>query len=92
MTSYSEPVPARPTADASRVEITVDARQLPCPQPLLLMRRALREQPAGTLVEVLATDPGSWHDFHSFARLSGTRLLRAEEREDHYCYWLIAGH
>ncbi|GAA5526029.1 sulfur carrier protein TusA [Microbulbifer aestuariivivens] len=71
-------------------DVTVDARQLPCPQPLLLMRRALREQPPGAVIRVLATDAGSWRDFHSFAQLSGTPLLRAEARDDHYCYWLTA--
>lgn len=88
MTNSSGPATANKPAGAPRADVTVDARQLPCPQPLLLMRRALRQQAPGIVVEVLATDPGSWRDFHSFAQLSGTLLLRAEQREDHYCYWL----
>lgn len=71
--------------------MAVDARGLPCPQPLLAMRRALRENPAGTLLCVLATDGGSWRDFHSFAELSGRPLLRAERRGDCFYYWLRAG-
>ncbi|AOS95649.1 Sulfurtransferase TusA [Microbulbifer aggregans] len=90
MTNHPERVSVQPRAGVLSADVTVDARQLPCPQPLLLMRRALRAQAPGTLLEVLATDPGSWRDFHSFARLSGTQLVRAEEREDHYCYWLRA--
>ncbi|MCW8125059.1 sulfurtransferase TusA family protein [Microbulbifer halophilus] len=70
---------------------TVDARGLRCPQPLLAMRRALRDYPAGTLLCVLATDEGSWRDFHSFAELSGRVLLRAERRGDCFYYWLRAG-
>ncbi|WP_250459536.1 sulfurtransferase TusA family protein [Microbulbifer litoralis] len=70
---------------------TVDARGLSCPQPLLAMRRALREYPAGTLLCVLATDSGSWRDFHSFAVLGGRPLLRAERGGDCYRYWLRAG-
>ncbi|MCO1336461.1 sulfurtransferase TusA family protein [Microbulbifer sp. OS29] len=69
----------------------VDARNLPCPQPLLAMRRALREHPEGTLLCVLATDEGSWRDFHSFATLSGWALLRAERRNNTFQYWLYAG-
>ncbi|AMX01761.1 sulfurtransferase TusA family protein [Microbulbifer thermotolerans] len=72
-------------------EVTVDARGLRCPQPLLAMRRALREHPVGTLVRVLATDEGSWRDFHSFAQLSGVPLVKAERRSDGYCYWLRVG-
>ncbi|WP_234994972.1 sulfurtransferase TusA family protein [Microbulbifer donghaiensis] len=71
--------------------VTVDARGLPCPQPLLAMRRAMREHPAGTLLLVLASDEGSWRDFHSFAELSGRSLLRAERSEDCFYYWLRAG-
>ncbi|MEX2962878.1 sulfurtransferase TusA family protein [Microbulbifer sp. TYP-18] len=69
---------------------TIDARGLRCPQPLLAMRRALREEPAGRLVRVLATDPGSWRDFHSFAELSGQPLLRAECIDGEFRYWLLA--
>ncbi|KUJ83400.1 SirA family protein [Microbulbifer flavimaris] len=90
MTNSSGPATADIPAAGLRADVTVDARRLPCPQPLLLMRRALRQQAAGTVVEVLATDSGSWRDFHSFAQLSGTQLLRAEQRQDHYCYWLRA--
>lgn len=71
--------------------VAVDARGLACPQPLLAMRRALREHPPGTLLCVLASDPGSWRDFHSFARLSGRGLLRAERTAGEFRYWLRAG-
>lgn len=67
---------------------TLDARGLPCPQPLLAMRRALRELPAGTLLRVLASDAASWRDFHSFAELSGRPLLRAEREGSTFSYWL----
>lgn len=80
-----DPIPDRESA------VTVDACGLPCPQPLLAMRRALREHAAGTLLRVLATDEGSWRDFHSFAELSGVALLRAERRDGGFCYWLRAG-
>lgn len=71
--------------------VKVDAQNLSCPQPLLAMRRALREHEAGTLLCVMATDEGSWRDFHSFAALSGRPLLRAERRNNTFLYWLYAG-
>jgi len=70
--------------------VTIDARGLPCPQPLLAMRRALREQPSGCMLKILASDPASWRDFHSYAKLSGRPLLRAEQQDGHFCYWLRA--
>ncbi|WP_295801531.1 sulfurtransferase TusA family protein [uncultured Microbulbifer sp.] len=66
----------------------VDARGLPCPQPLLAMRRALRQVEPGTLLHVLATDPASQRDFRSFAELSGVALLRAECRGGEFHYWM----
>ncbi|WP_444932291.1 sulfurtransferase TusA family protein [Microbulbifer sp. SSSA002] len=80
--------PNAPDWDAATI---VDARDLPCPQPLLAMRRALREYPEGTLLCILATDEGSWRDFHSFASLSGRTLLRAERCNNNFQYWLYAG-
>ncbi|WP_444906382.1 sulfurtransferase TusA family protein [Microbulbifer sp. SSSA008] len=86
--STNQPDTQIPNWDAATI---VDARNLPCPQPLLAMRRALREYPEGTLLCVLATDEGSWRDFHSFASLSGRSLLRAERRNNTFQYWLYAG-
>jgi len=78
-----------PPVDWDRA-VEIDARGQPCPQPLLALRRALREQPPGTLLQLRATDPASWRDIHSFAELSGRALLRAERRGDGFNYWLRA--
>jgi tRNA 2-thiouridine synthesizing protein A len=50
---------------------SVDARGERCPMPLLLAKRALRDIPSGSVLEVLSTDAGSERDFESFARLAG---------------------
>ncbi|MFV8784344.1 sulfurtransferase TusA family protein [Microbulbifer sp. SA54] len=68
--------------------LRVDARGLPCPQPLLAMRRALRQVEPGALVHVVATDPASQRDFRSFAELSGTTMVREERRGMEFHYWL----
>ncbi|GAA5445732.1 sulfur carrier protein TusA [Microbulbifer sp. NBRC 101763] len=86
----TETVREQPLPDWDAAE-RVDARNLPCPQPLLAMRRALREYEVGTLLCVIATDEASWRDFHSFAALSGRSLLRAERRDNTFLYWLYAG-
>ena len=53
----------------------VDARGQKCPMPLLMAKRGLRELPAGAVLEVLATDPGSERDFLSLQRLGGHRVV-----------------
>lgn len=61
---------------------SVDARGQSCPGPLVTLARALRDVPAGEVVELLATDPGSWSDVPAWARLTGNELLGRERGED----------
>ena len=68
--------------------LRVDARGLPCPQPLLAMRRALKQLAPGSLVQLVATDPSSQRDVRSFCALSGVPLLRVEIRGEEFHYWL----
>jgi tRNA 2-thiouridine synthesizing protein A len=53
----------------------VDARGLSCPMPIVRTAQAIRDLPAGTLVEVLATDPGSQRDFVAWCRATGHALV-----------------
>lgn len=66
----------------------VDARDLPCPQPLLAMRRAMKQLAPGALLHLVATDPASQRDIRSFCALSGVPLLRFEARGAEFHYWL----
>jgi tRNA 2-thiouridine synthesizing protein A len=61
---------------------SVDARGQSCPGPLVTLARALKDVPAGEVVELLATDPGSWSDVPAWARLTGNELLERERGED----------
>jgi tRNA 2-thiouridine synthesizing protein A len=69
---------SNPTA----ADTTLDATGLLCPLPVLKARRALREVPAGGVLEVLATDPGAVKDFEHFCQTTGCELLEAGERPD----------
>jgi len=57
----------------------LDVRGMPCPYPIVKARKAILEVPAGGLLEVLATDPGSREDFVVFARTTGHVLIAATE-------------
>jgi tRNA 2-thiouridine synthesizing protein A len=56
-------------------EVTLDARGLKCPLPVLKARRALKDLPAGGLLRVLATDPGATKDFAHFCETTGCVLV-----------------
>ena len=53
----------------------VDARGLSCPMPIVRTAQAIRPRPDGSLVEVLATDPGSQKDFVAWCRSTGHELV-----------------
>lgn len=60
----------------------VDARGLNCPLPILRAKKALAEMQTGTILRVLATDPGSIKDFQAFSRQTGNDLLGQGETKD----------
>ncbi|KJZ16905.1 MULTISPECIES: sulfurtransferase TusA family protein [Halomonas] len=66
----------------------LDACGLPCPLPLLKAKQALSRLSPGQVLEVRATDAGSWRDFESFAEHSAHVLEGREERDKVYVYWL----
>jgi len=65
---------------------TVDAKGQSCPGPLVSLARAMKTSQPGDLLELLATDPGSWSDVPSWAVISGNELLEAEETDGAYRY------
>ena len=65
---------------------TVDAKGQSCPGPLVSLARGMKLAQPGDLLELLATDPGSWSDVPSWAELSGNELLEAEETDGTYRY------
>ena len=68
-------------SDAAPADSTLDATGLLCPLPVLKARRALRDVPAGGILEVLATDPGATKDFEHFCQTTGCELLESGEAE-----------
>ncbi|NWO11215.1 sulfurtransferase TusA family protein [Chromohalobacter salexigens] len=69
----------------------LDARGLHCPLPLLKAKQALSTLEVGALLEVQATDVGSWPDFETFASQGPHCLEAREERDGVYFYWLRKG-
>jgi tRNA 2-thiouridine synthesizing protein A len=66
----------------------VDARGLSCPMPIVKTAQAMKAIPSGTLLEVLATDPGSLKDFAAWSRTTGNELVEQSVDEDVYRFVL----
>ena len=64
----------------------LNATNLVCPLPLLKTKLSLSSLKSGEILEVTATDPTSWDDFASYAKISGNKLLNAVKLEDIFVY------
>ena len=61
---------------------TLDARGLLCPLPVIRTQDRMRELVDGTLLNVLATDPGVLEDIPAWCRVHGHEVVRMEEGDD----------
>lgn len=66
----------------------VDARGLNCPLPILRAKKALADLQSGQVLKVLSTDPGSVRDFDAFARQTGHELLRRDDGQREWTFYL----
>ena len=62
-------------AELLEIAALVDARGLSCPMPIVRTAQAIRVLPVGSVVEVLATDPGSQKDVLAWCRSTGNELV-----------------
>ena len=64
----------------------LNTNNLDCPLPLLKTKLTLADLKSGQILEVTATDPTSWADFASYARISGNELVHAEKNNGMFIY------
>ena len=57
---------------------TLDARGLLCPLPVIRAQDRIASLPAGTLLDVLATDPGTLQDIPAWCRVHGHEVVETE--------------
>lgn len=70
-------------------DVTLDAKGLNCPLPILKARKALKDVPSGGTLEILSTDPGSVADFDAFCRTTGNELVESSTEADNVYRFLI---
>ncbi len=67
-------------------DVTLDAKGLNCPLPILKAKKAINDVASGGTLEILATDPGSVADFEAFCRTTGNELVESKEEGGVYTY------
>jgi tRNA 2-thiouridine synthesizing protein A len=59
------------------IALTVDAKGLSCPMPIVKTAQAIKQIASGALIEVLATDPGSTKDFEAWSKSTGNAMVES---------------
>lgn len=72
----------------AETETLLDTRGLKCPLPVLRARKAMQKLAPGTLLRVLATDPGTVQDFRAFCAATGHELLESGRAGDEFRFLL----
>lgn len=67
-------------------EHVLNAEGLNCPLPIIKAKKMLKSMPAGDVLEVRATDPGSVADFAAFCNQTGNQLLSSNTEGDVYTF------
>ena len=71
---FTDSPPANHIADH-----TLDTQGLICPEPIMLLHRAIRKSIAGEIIHVIATDPATTRDIPNFCAHLGHNLLQKQE-------------
>ncbi|MEE3279890.1 MAG: sulfurtransferase TusA family protein [Pseudomonadota bacterium] len=69
-------------SDPSQELKTVDARGLLCPLPVIRTQERVKQLAPGTILKVLATDPGSLEDIPAWCRVHGHTVLDIRREHD----------
>jgi tRNA 2-thiouridine synthesizing protein A len=81
-----------PPDGAPESSLTVDARGLACPLPVIRTKRGIASVDLGAIVHVLATDSGSIADFAAWTRSTGHELVAARHVGDVFQFWIRRTH
>lgn len=65
-----------------KTDLTLDAKGLACPMPIVKTKKAMKDLEDGQVLEVLATDKGSKADLKAWAGSSGHQYLGTVEDGD----------
>ncbi len=59
----------------NKIDIEIDARNLNCPGPILLLSSKINNLPNGSVIKVLATDQAFESDIVAWCKSTGNKLI-----------------
>lgn len=69
----------------------LDAKGLACPMPIVKTKKEMDALSSGEVLEIHATDKGAKNDLTAWAQSDGHELLKDEEENGVYKFWLKKG-
>jgi tRNA 2-thiouridine synthesizing protein A len=73
------------------VKVTLDARRLLCPMPVIRVQDRVVELLPGTLLEAICTDPGALNDIPAWCRINGHEVVETRSEQDDYIVVIRVG-
>lgn len=64
----------------------LDVKGLNCPLPILRTKKAIKDIAVDSILEVIATDPGSVKDMEAFCKQTGNELVETSEAGGAYTF------
>lgn len=74
-----------------KLDYELDACGLLCPEPVMLLHNKVRVMQSGEVLKVSATDPSTQRDIPKFCTFLGHPLLKMEQVNEVYFYWIQKG-
>ena len=65
-----------------QTDVTLDAKGLACPMPIVKTKKMMKTMDSGKVLEILATDKGSTADLQAWAKSSGHQYIGTETEGD----------
>lgn len=69
-------------------DFVLDASGLNCPLPIMKAKKAMLSMPVGSVLKVIATDPGSIKDFPALCKTTGYELVSSADEDEKYIYFV----
>ncbi|AQT59094.1 sulfurtransferase TusA [Cellvibrio sp. PSBB023] len=71
-----------------KIDKTLDASGLLCPEPVMMLHKIMRETDSGCLIEVISTDPSTLRDIPKFCLFLGHELVEQTQTEKNYIFYI----
>ena len=71
-----------------KIDKTLDTSGLLCPEPVMMLHKAVKEVAIGEVVEVIATDPSTQRDIPKFCMFLGHELVEQKKTDSHFIYYV----